>query len=173
MRVVANKSLSPQQSHDGTLVNETSKQQVLVQYLKVSLSAFLDDTQLNGRGLLNSYSSPKKPVLGLNVWLTVFLLLQDSMSFVVQVQRAVPVIVQLLGSRNVTDVLEAIDFFVTGFEFGLSNAMVGIRKMLVLIWSKEAGVKEAVVNAYRRLYLTPQGGNPRWVRECFWHLFGA
>lgn len=85
------------------------------------------------------------------------------MSFVVQMQRAVPVVAQLLGSKNVTDILEAIDFFVTGFEFGLSNAMLGIRKMLVLIWSKEASVKEAVVNAYRRLYLNPQGGNQRWV----------
>ena len=37
----------------------------------------------------------------------------------------------------------------------------GIRAMLNLVWSKESAVKEAVVKAYRRLYLEPRGDNPR------------
>lgn len=70
-------------------------------------------------------------------------------------------IAQLLGSKTLTDVMEAIEFFVTGFEFGLSSTMIGIRRMLPLIWSKEGGIKDAVVGAYRRLYLNPEGGNAR------------
>ncbi|XP_048728818.2 condensin complex subunit 1-like isoform X3 [Ostrea edulis] len=101
------------------IVNEVSKQQVLVQYLK------------------------------------------DCCAFATQIQAAVPVICQLLGSKTVTDILEAIDFFVTGFEFGVALTMIGIRRMLHLIWSRETSVKEAVVSAYRRLYLNPQGGNQR------------
>lgn len=61
--------------------------------------------------------------------------------------------------------MEAIEFFVTGFEFGLSSTMIGIRRMLPLIWSKETGIKEAVVAAYKRLYLNPQGGNARYVMD--------
>ena len=57
--------------------------------------------------------------------------------------------------------MEAIEFFVTSFEFGVANAMMGIRRMLVLIWSKEANIKDAVVAAYKRLYLNPQGNNAR------------
>ena len=47
---------------------------------------------------------------------------------------------------------------------GVSNVMPGVRRMLVLIWSKESGVKEAVVEAYKRLYLRPEGPNPRYVK---------
>ena len=40
--------------------------------------------------------------------------------------------------------------------------MVGIRQMLNLIWSKEKGIKEAVVDAYKRLYI-PTEGNERYA----------
>ena len=86
---------------------------------------------------------------------------QDCFAFATQIQAAVPVICQLLGSKTNTDILEAIDFFVTGFEFGVTLTMIGIRRMLHLIWSRESSVKEAVVSAYKRLYLNPQGGNQR------------
>ncbi|XP_046579520.1 LOW QUALITY PROTEIN: condensin complex subunit 1-like [Haliotis rubra] len=87
--------------------------------------------------------------------------LKDSLTFAKQVQTSVPTICQLLGSKNTSDVFEAIEFFVTGFEFGVTATMLGIRRMLTLVWSKESGVKEAVVAAYKRLYLSPQGGNQR------------
>ena len=96
-----------------------------------------------------------------------FLVQQDSLMFASQIQESVPVICQLLSSKNTSDVFEAIEFFVTGYEFGVTETIVGIRKMLALIWSREASVKEAVVNAYKRLYLTPQGGNPRCA---YFHL---
>ena len=59
----------------------------------------------------------------------------------------------LLGSKQSTDILEAIDFFVSAFEFGVQNSMLGVRKMLSLIWSGEATIREAVVAAYKRLYI--------------------
>ena len=51
-------------------------------------------------------------------------------------------------------------FRATAFEFGLLKAMVGTRQMLNLVWSKEKGIKEAVVDAYKRLYI-PTEGNER------------
>lgn len=86
---------------------------------------------------------------------------QDSMMFAAQVQKSIPLLCQLLTSKTTSDVLEAIHFYVTAYEFGVNNAIVGVRKMLVLIWSKEASVKDAVVSAYKRLYVTPQAGNVR------------
>ncbi|EDO34797.1 predicted protein, partial [Nematostella vectensis] len=87
--------------------------------------------------------------------------LKDYVSFQTEMERAVPVICQLLGSKTTTDVSEAIEFCVTAHEFGLRNAIVGVRRMLVLIWSRDAAVKEAVVEAYKGLYLDPPAQNAR------------
>ena len=70
-------------------------------------------------------------------------------------KTAIPTIGKLLGSKNTTDVLEAVDFFVASFEFGVADAMLGVRRMMLLVWSKESSVKDAVVRAYRRLYFRP------------------
>ncbi|KAK7496786.1 hypothetical protein BaRGS_00011995 [Batillaria attramentaria] len=112
-------NVSESQQVQGVEVNELSKQQVLVQYLK------------------------------------------DSLAFARQIQEAVPIICQLLGSKNTSDVFESIEFFVTSYEFGVSAALLGIRRMLVLIWSKEQSVKDAVVAAYKRLYLESTSGSQR------------
>ena len=89
------------------------------------------------------------------------LLLQDTLSFMSAVKQALPTISQLLGSKTSSDILEAINFFVAGFEFGVSDTMLGIRRMLLLMWSKEQSVREAVVSAYRRLYLRADTSNNR------------
>ncbi|ESO89837.1 hypothetical protein LOTGIDRAFT_61640, partial [Lottia gigantea] len=115
-------SSDPASQPDTSVLNDITKQQVLVQYLK------------------------------------------DSTTFADHIQQAVPIICQLLGSKTTSDVFEAIEFFVTGFEFGVTATMLGIRRMLVLIWSSEETIKESVVNAYKRLYLNPNaGGNQRTV----------
>ncbi|OWF35443.1 condensin complex subunit 1-like [Mizuhopecten yessoensis] len=87
--------------------------------------------------------------------------LRDTLAFAVETEKAFPVICRLLGSENVSDVLGAVEFFVTGFKFGLSSAMQGVRRMLPLIWSKESGVKDAVVDAYKKMYLSPEGNSQR------------
>lgn len=87
--------------------------------------------------------------------------LQDCVTFAKLVQEAVPILCQLLVSKTNSDVLEAVSFFVSAFEFGVTNSQEGVRKMMVLVWSKEEAVKEAVVAAYRQLYLNPEGANER------------
>lgn len=62
-------------------------------------------------------------------------------------------------------VQEAVQFCVTVCEFGVANSVSGVRKMLPLVWSTDAAIKDAVVQAYRRLYLNPQGDTIRSV----WH----
>ncbi|CAF97847.1 unnamed protein product, partial [Tetraodon nigroviridis] len=55
----------------------------------------------------------------------------------------------------------AVQFCVTVCEFSVANSVSGVRKMLPLVWSTDAAIKEAVVQAYRRLYLNPQGDTVR------------
>ena len=62
--------------------------------------------------------------------------LKDSLNFATTLNEALPVVCTLLGSKQSSDVQEAINFFVSAFEFGLLNAMMGVRKMLSLIFSR-------------------------------------
>ena len=78
---------------------------------------------------------------------------RDCVAFGVELNKALPTVCLLLGSKQVSDVLEAINFFVSAFEFGVLNAMMGVRKMLTLIFSREQDIKKAVVGAYKRLYI--------------------
>ncbi|XP_057379225.1 condensin complex subunit 1-like [Daphnia carinata] len=81
------------------------------------------------------------------------LYLRDSHAFASSVYAAIPMVCQLLCSKHTSDILEAINFFVTAFEFDVLDAMQGVRRMLSLIWSSEDDVKKAVVEAYKRLYM--------------------
>ena len=71
-------------------------------------------------------------------------------------------------------VQEAVQFCVTVCEFSVANALSGVRRMLPLVWSTDPTIKDSVVQAYRRLYLNPQGDSTRWgaviiCHEGPWH----
>jgi len=87
--------------------------------------------------------------------------LSDSVKFSQTINSSLPNVAMLLGSKQSTDILEAIEFFVRAFEFGLINAMLGVRKMLSLIWSREPTIKDAVVGAYKRLYIDVENAKSR------------
>ncbi|KAI1885803.1 hypothetical protein AGOR_G00207550 [Albula goreensis] len=87
--------------------------------------------------------------------------LRDTESFALQVEKAIAVINTMLYWKTTTVVQEAVQFCVTVCEFSVANSLSGVRRMLPLVWSTDAAVKEAVVQAYRRLYLNPQGDTTR------------
>ncbi|KAM9565485.1 condensin complex subunit 1 isoform 2-T2 [Guaruba guarouba] len=87
--------------------------------------------------------------------------LQDAYNFSMKITEALSLISKLMYENSVSVVQEAIEFFVTVSQFGVSEALSGVRRMLPLIWSKEPGIKEAVLNAYRQLYLSPSGDSGR------------
>lgn len=86
--------------------------------------------------------------------------LKDTQDFIKHIECAIPKITRLLFSKTQTDVLEVITFFVTCYEHGLVDMLSGIRKMLALISYAEKPIKDAVVNAYKRLYLNPNNSTP-------------
>lgn len=77
----------------------------------------------------------------------------EAVKFIEVFNIASPILCQLLNSKTSSDILECVRFFVVAHEFQIDSAPIGIRKMLVLIWSKEPPVVEAVMEAYRRLYI--------------------
>ncbi|KAJ7418649.1 Condensin complex subunit 1 [Pitangus sulphuratus] len=87
--------------------------------------------------------------------------LQDAYNFSVKITEALYLISKLMYESSVSVVQEAIEFFVTVSQFNVPEALLGVRRMLPLIWSKEAGIKEAVLNAYRQLYLSPSEDSER------------
>ncbi|XP_039074323.1 condensin complex subunit 1 isoform X1 [Hyaena hyaena] len=87
--------------------------------------------------------------------------LQDAYSFSLKITEAISIISRMMYENTSTVVQEVIEFFVMVFQFGVPQALFGVRRMLPLIWSKEPGVREAVLNAYRQLYLNPKGDSAR------------
>uniref|UniRef100_UPI00398F2381 condensin complex subunit 1 isoform X2 n=1 Tax=Pristiophorus japonicus TaxID=55135 RepID=UPI00398F2381 len=83
--------------------------------------------------------------------------LKDTLTFAVTIEGAIETVGKFLTSKNSSVVQEAIQFFVVISEFGISQALLGMCQMLPLVWSKEAAVKDAVTEAYRRLYLHSNG----------------
>ncbi|ROL52067.1 Condensin complex subunit 1 [Anabarilius grahami] len=87
--------------------------------------------------------------------------LKDTESFALQVERAIAVINNMLYWKTTTVVQEAVQFCVTAFEFSVADSVCGVRKMLPLVWTTDVTIKDAVIQAYRRLYLNPHGDNTR------------
>ncbi|CAG2104162.1 unnamed protein product, partial [Medioppia subpectinata] len=79
--------------------------------------------------------------------------LSDCIKFTEQIQIAIPLVSDLLLSRNITDIQEAIEFFVSAYKFGVKDAIFGVRKLILLVWSQEKSIKDSAVSAYKRIYL--------------------
>ncbi|XP_036617804.1 condensin complex subunit 1 isoform X1 [Trichosurus vulpecula] len=95
--------------------------------------------------------------------------LQDAYKFSLQVTEAIGIISKMMYENTTSVVQEVIEFFVTVYQFGVPQALLGVRRMLPLVWSKEPGVREAVLNAYRQLYLHPKGDSARGKAQTLIH----
>lgn len=78
--------------------------------------------------------------------------LLDSILFTEHIHKSIPIICELLYSKSITDIQEAVDFFVCCHNFGIDEALVGFKKMILLINSPEKSIKETVTNAYKKIF---------------------
>lgn len=83
----------------------------------------------------------------------------EAMRFVETLHEAAPVVCQLLSSKNKSEVIEAMDFFVIIDAYKIEAARIGIRRMLRLIWTKGnsdegKGVQTHLIDCYRGLFFT-------------------
>ena len=57
----------------------------------------------------------------------------------------------LIGSKNVSDVVEAVSFLIAARQFELEGCDELLRKMLLLVWSKDVTITDAVVDAFAQV----------------------
>ncbi|CAG8538023.1 18250_t:CDS:10, partial [Racocetra fulgida] len=82
----------------------------------------------------------------------------DAVRFIHQIHTAIPTLCQLLGSTTKSEVLEAMEFFVTVHTYKMEFAIEGIKRMLHLIWIKDnndegKGIRKRLIESYYKLYI--------------------
>lgn len=86
----------------------------------------------------------------------------EALRFISVIHEATGTICQLLGSRNKSEVIEAIDYFEIGDAYNIEQNKLGIRRMLRLIWTKGnsdegKGVQSHLIDCYKRLFFEAPG----------------
>lgn len=81
----------------------------------------------------------------------------EALKFIEVLHEASPTVIQLLSSKNKSEVIEAMDFFVILDAYKVETAGTGIRRMLRLIWTKGnsdegKGVQTHLIECYKGLY---------------------
>ncbi|VDD83689.1 unnamed protein product [Mesocestoides corti] len=91
--------------------------------------------------------------------------LREMQRFAGYMATAIDDVKNMLHSKTVTDVLEAIDFFLTAKQAGVRNLDSAIRHMMAMIWSQEEQIRKAVLDACRRLYFQPDIVNESFTAD--------
>lgn len=81
----------------------------------------------------------------------------EALKFIDVLHEATGTICQLLGSKNKSEVIEAMDYFEIGDAYNIEQNKLGIRRMLRLIWTKGnsdegKGVQTHLIECYKRLF---------------------
>ncbi|KAI8917711.1 non-SMC mitotic condensation complex subunit 1-domain-containing protein [Powellomyces hirtus] len=88
---------------------------------------------------------------------------KDGIKFIRQIETVVPVMCQLLASNAKGEVIEAMNFFVSGHQYQMECATTGIRQMVHKVWDKDTGeserlsVREHLMRCYIAVYFEPVG----------------
>jgi len=64
----------------------------------------------------------------------------------------VPLAIQLLGSKNVSDVNETIELFIVLHKHRINSSFDGVKKMLTLFIKPDESIKKKLIEAYKQLY---------------------
>ncbi|KAG9309978.1 non-SMC mitotic condensation complex subunit 1-domain-containing protein [Chiua virens] len=90
----------------------------------------------------------------------------EALNFIRTIESSMESVMQLLGSTNKAEVLEAMEFFRVTSVYEFQSSELGIKRMLHLIWSKDSnqtsedgkelkGVRSRLLECYRNLYFDP------------------
>lgn len=86
----------------------------------------------------------------------------EAIRFIEVLHSGSTIVTQLLSSRNKSEVIEAMDFFVVLDAYKIETARDGIRRMLRLIWTKGnsdegKGVQTHLIDCYKGLFFDAPG----------------
>ena len=87
--------------------------------------------------------------------------------FLTKMDDAGTLLVMMLSSKTIADTVEVIRVFKFLHRYGFSHTEVGIRKMLTLVYSKDAAVVNAVLECYQSLYFNSDVTTPDKVKHLF------
>ena len=81
----------------------------------------------------------------------------EAIRFIEILHGVTPIVCQLLSSKNKSEVIEAMDFFVVLDAYKIESAKTGVRRMLRLIWTKGnsdegKGVQTHLIDCYKGLF---------------------
>lgn len=87
----------------------------------------------------------------------------EALRFIETLHDASPIISQLLLSKNKSEVIEAMDFFMIADAYKIETAKAGIRRMLHLVWTKGnsdegKGVQTHLIECYKNIFLDAPDG---------------
>ncbi|KAI9032255.1 non-SMC mitotic condensation complex subunit 1-domain-containing protein [Hyaloraphidium curvatum] len=104
--------------------------------------------------------------------------IDDAVRFAQQMELTVPVMCELLASKAKSEVLEAMDFFVTLHRSGLESAKEGLRRMIHLVWNKDANseegrtVKSSLMDCFHQVYIASSDGEQDKISAIVKNLIG-
>lgn len=86
-----------------------------------------------------------------------------ALRFIEVINDAAEQVMQLLSSKNKSEVIEAMDFFTTIDAYKIANARLGIKRMLRLIWTKGnsdegKGIQAHLIDCYKGLFFNAPPG---------------
>lgn len=103
--------------------------------------------------------------------------LTDCVWYSDHIQKAIPLVCSLLYSKSITDIEEAIEFFVIAAKCEIDGALFGVRKLISLIFSNEKSVQDSILKAYTDIYIDSANfsemgpkAKARAVVQCFTEL---
>lgn len=79
--------------------------------------------------------------------------LEDTIAFALLVSEAAKDIERPLFGQSSMEAVEAIEFFTTAYQFSAGDSRRVIKEMIPLIWSRTPGIKEAIIEAFKNLYV--------------------
>ncbi|CAH1118535.1 unnamed protein product [Phaedon cochleariae] len=85
--------------------------------------------------------------------------LENCVSFLQVLDASLDVMKELLETTSIADMHEAIEFFIAAYHFNIDRATDGILAMLRLMQRNEQERKDAVVDAFKKIYLTSDASN--------------
>ncbi|XP_014254286.1 condensin complex subunit 1 [Cimex lectularius] len=86
---------------------------------------------------------------------------EETYKFTHLITEASKDIEKVLKVKNQIEMVEAIDFFTTAFQFGIADSRRVVRSILTLVHCDVSGIKDAVTNAYKTLYLYSSKPTPK------------
>ncbi|CAH1965900.1 unnamed protein product [Acanthoscelides obtectus] len=126
----------------------------LIHYMFFDISGIYKDMQNEGFKLVNAEEMEEFETLSRDVHV-----LQYFVPFLRLIDTSLHKMVDLLETTSITDMHEAIDFFISMYKFNIDGADIGISKMLQLMRRNEQERKDAVVKAFQTIYLYTETQN--------------